>query len=162
MSLVPTPVVMNVATLGPVGYLPKAPGTWGTLAAVPLYVVVFFGAPPGWYILLSLLLLYLGLVFCDEAARRMGQKDPSEVVLDEFVAFPLCFLGLAPYLAPPWSFVIIAVGFGLFRLLDATKPFGISKLQSMEGGLGILIDDVVAALATCVILHVGLALLYRV
>jgi phosphatidylglycerophosphatase A len=79
------------------------------------------------------------------------------VILDEFTAMPLCFLGwpalagMLPSWAAPWA--VFVAGFLLFRLFDITKPLGIHKLQDLPGGWGIVVDDVAAALATCAVLH---------
>jgi phosphatidylglycerophosphatase A len=93
--------------------------------------------------------------FCGEAEFRLGRKDPGEVILDEFTAMPLCFIGWPALLdvAPRW--VIFLAGFALFRLFDITKPGAINKLQDLPAGWGIVIDDVAAALAACATLHAG-------
>lgn len=108
-----------------------------------------------------LLLLAIGLWFaialCAEAEFRIGRRDPGEVVLDEFVAIPLCFLGWPTMLSGPSAhlgpWVIYVAGFALFRLFDITKPLGIKKLQDLPGGWGVVVDDVAAALLTCAVLH---------
>jgi phosphatidylglycerophosphatase A len=150
----PTSLVLGVARLGPLGRRPPAPGTWGSLAGVLYFMVVFvdrLGPLPA--ILLGAVGLYIAVGFCGEAEFRLGRKDPGEVNLDEFVAMPLCFIGWPALLgvAPRWA--IFLAGFVLFRLFDITKPFGIAKLQDLPAGWGIVIDDVAAALATCVTLH---------
>jgi len=150
----PTSLVLGVARLGPLGRRLPAPGTWGSLAGVLYFMVVFvdrLGPLPA--ILLGAVGLYIAVGFCGEAEFRLGRKDPGEVNLDEFVAMPLCFIGWPALLgvAPRWA--IFLAGFVLFRLFDITKPFGIAKLQDLPAGWGIVIDDVAAALATCVTLH---------
>lgn len=150
--------VCAVATLGPLGRLP-APGTWGALAGVVYFTLVFGRArwevAFAWTVLLS----YVAVAFCGEAARRLGKKDPGEVNLDEFAVMPLVFLGWrAGALAglPEWG--VLLAGFGLFRFYDILKPLGISRLQRWPGGWGIVADDFVAALAACGTLHAGAAL----
>jgi phosphatidylglycerophosphatase A len=97
--------------------------------------------------------LYLAVAITGEAAERMGRRDPGEVVLDEFAAMPLCFLGWRA-LATHWPFwVVVLAGFALFRLYDIVKPFGIRRLQDWPGGWGIVADDVAAASAACLTLH---------
>lgn len=153
----PTHVVLAVATLGPVGRMRKAPGTWGSLAGL-LYFTVFFHSLgiPG-TLLLTALAAYLAVALCGEAEFRLGQRDPGRVVLDEFVAMPLCFLGwpalasLLPPWAAPWS--LFLGGFALFRLFDILKPFGIARLQALPDGWGVVADDLAAALAACAALH---------
>src|ERR1035437_1738461 len=148
--------VVGVATLGPLGMKLPAPGTWGSLAGL-LYTLLFF-RHLGWAetVVYTLLACYLAVGFCGEAARRMGRIDPGEVNLDEFVVMPLVFLGWHSGFTghlPEW--VVALAGFGLFRFYDILKPLGINRLQSWPGGWGIVVDDVAAALAACVTLHLG-------
>ena len=154
----PSNLVLAAATLGPLGRKTRAPGTWGSAAGLLYFTVFFwsFGAWPWsglWTALFSLPGLYLAVAFCGEAEFRLGRHDPGEVILDEFTAMPLCFLGWPDVVRvwPPW--VVFIAGFLLFRLFDIAKPFGIRKLQDLPAGWGIVIDDVAAALAACVVLH---------
>jgi phosphatidylglycerophosphatase A len=158
--------VFALATLGPIGRVRRAPGTWGSVAGL-LYCTVFFwrlwdlpwsglGTPIWsgfWTVIFSLPGLYLAVALCGEAEYRLGRRDPGEVILDEFTAMPLCFLGWPAMVRvwPPWA--VFIAGFLLFRLLDIAKPFGIRKLQDLPGGWGIVVDDVAAALAACLVLH---------
>jgi phosphatidylglycerophosphatase A len=151
----PSRMVMAFATLGPVGRIRRAPGTWGSVAGL-LYFTVFF-VQQGWLgtLLFGAAGVYLAVAMCGEAEFRLGRRDPGEVVLDEFVSMPLCFFGwtaLLP-LMPPWA--IFLAGFALFRLYDIVKPFGIRRLQDLPDGWGVVADDVAAALATCATLHLG-------
>lgn len=150
----PVKLVVGVSTLGPLGTRLPAPGTWGSLAGV-LYTLIFFGRI-GWVptLLATIVLSYGAVALTGEASRRMGKKDPGEVNLDEFIVMPLVFMGTTGgYLAswPLWA--VLGAGFGFFRLFDITKPFGISRLQRLPGGWGIVADDFVAALAACGALH---------
>jgi phosphatidylglycerophosphatase A len=149
----PTPFVLNAATLGPVGRRLPAPGTWGSVAGLLYFTAVF--ALSGWFSCLVLGLggIYLAVALCGEAEFRLGRTDPGEVILDEFVAMPLCFIGwrwMAEAL-PPWA--VFLSGFALFRFFDIVKPLGIRRLQRLPGGWGVVVDDLAAALASCVVLH---------
>lgn len=165
----PSNAVLASATLGPLGRGRRAPGTLGSAAGL-LYCTVLFWQlwdwqwsscwtaiwSGFWTAIFSLPGLYLAVAFCGEAEFRLGRRDPAEVILDEFTAMPLCFLGW-PALArphgpwPPWA--VFMAGFLLFRLFDIAKPFGIRRLQDLPGGWGIVADDVAAALAACLVLH---------
>jgi len=149
----PTRVVVNIATLGPLGLL-KAPGTWGSVAGLAFYTVVSFQMTLMGQALMTAFLVYIALVFCGEAEVRMQQIDPPSVNLDEFVAIPFCFIGLQPILDSPRAWMVFLAGFGLFRFFDILKPLGIKSLQKYRGGLGVVLDDVAAALATCVVLNI--------
>jgi phosphatidylglycerophosphatase A len=104
-------------------------------------------------ILVSAVAGYLAVALCGEAEFRIGRKDPGEVILDEFVAMPLCFLGWPMLLGTVPAWMIFLIGFGLFRLFDITKPLGIRRLQNLPGGWGVVIDDTAAALAACATMH---------
>lgn len=152
----PTAWVVEIAMVGPFGRMKPGPGTWGSLAGL-LYFTVFFACLPWWLVLAaSLPALYLAVVFCGEAEFRLGQRDPGGVVLDEFVVMPLCFLGwqaLPSAWVADWRWAVFLGGFGLFRLFDITKPLGISRLQDLPEGWGVVADDVAAAFAACASLH---------
>jgi phosphatidylglycerophosphatase A len=151
----PTRIVVGGATLAGLGRKMPAPGTWGSLAGL-LYFAVFFqrlAVVPA--VLASALGGYLAVAFCGEAEKRLSKQDPGEVILDEFVAMPLCFLGwqFIDHRFPPWA--VWLAGFALFRVYDIAKPFGIARLQGLPGGWGVVADDFAAALATCATLHLG-------
>ena len=159
--LLPSSLVLAFATLGPLGRWRRAPGTWGSAAGL-LYFTVFFW-PLGfwpwsawWTLVFSLPGLYLAVALCGEAEFRLGRRDPGEVILDEFTAMPLCFLGWPALARPqgPWpAWTVFIAGFLLFRFFDIAKPLGIRKLQDLPGGWGIVVDDMAAALAACAMLH---------
>jgi phosphatidylglycerophosphatase A len=153
----PTAWVVNIALLGPLGRVRRAPGTVGAFAGL-LYFTVLFAHLPAWLVVVaSLPMLYLAVAFCGEAEFRLGQRDPCGVILDEFVVMPLCFIGWWEYLPSEWvlhwPWAIFLSGFALFRLFDIAKPLGIARLQNLPGGWGVVLDDVAAALATCATLH---------
>lgn len=159
-ALLPTALVVGLCRCGPVGQLGKAPGTSGTVIGLLLYTVLFF--PLGWLaeLLLAFVLVLISIPLCGEGERRLGQRDPGEIILDEVVAVPLCFVGLkGAMLATGSIWAYMLAGFALFRLFDILKPFGIKRLQYLPGGLGVVADDVAAALATNIILQIVVACL---
>ncbi len=139
------------ATLGPLGRLP-APGTWGSAAGLLWWWLVVDGIVArhglGHQIAFSLLVVLMAIFICGAAAALIGRKDPPEVVLDEAACIPLVFLGFSGL---GWREVL--VGFLLFRLFDIAKPLGIRRLQALPSGLGIVADDVAAALLANATLH---------
>ena len=161
VRFLPTGLVVNLSTLGPLGLIPKGPGTVGSLAGIGLYAVLFHQAKPLGYLLLSILFVYMAIAFCDEAERRLKMRDPGMIILDEFVAVPFVFLGMGGsqgLVEQNGGWPVLLSGFLLFRLFDIFKPLGISKLQNLPGGLGCVMDDIAAAAVSCFILHVALYL----
>jgi len=148
LSRIPDRVIIGLSTMGPVGLWGKAPGTNGTVVGLLLYTVLFHPASLVGQVFLLLLLTGLAVVVCDEGERRMHQHDPGEMVLDEVVAVPLCFLGLNQGMAASGGvWIYMLAGFALFRLFDILKPFGIRRLQAYPGGIGVVLDDLAAAFA---------------
>ena len=154
--LLPSPVVQNIATLGPLGFLGKAPGTLGSIAGMLWFTTIFLHLSLVGFLIFLSFTVYLATEICGQAVDRMLKRDPPEIILDEFVAMPLCYLGLQPYLytGPAWIYML--AGFILFRIFDIIKPLGIKKLQNLPGGLGIVSDDIGSAIATSLTLHIGL------
>jgi phosphatidylglycerophosphatase A len=120
------------------GLVRRAPGTAGTIAAIPLYLLLSQLAWP-LYVGLLLLLILIGIWACDRAARDLDSKDPSAIVWDEWVGF------LVTMVAAPSGWLWIFAGFVLFRLFDIWKPWPVSVAdQRVSGGLGIMLDDLIA------------------
>lgn len=157
----PRQMVLNFATLGPIGLIRKAPGTWGSVAGLLYFTLFFYQLDVFFTLLFGAVGTYVAIALCGEAEFRLGKRDPGEIVLDEFVAIPFCFLAWQQLtsVAPPWA--IFLAGFGLFRLFDIWKPLWIGKLQSLPDGWGVVMDDIAAAIATCLTLHIIGAVMMR-
>jgi phosphatidylglycerophosphatase A len=174
-------VALAVATCG-VGLLPVAPGTWGSLVGVAVYVLFdkvsntflmneplwlsnfLDGAPAGLklaegivhasLIRTSILIViiatvtFFGIWAATRAERLTGRKDPGIVVIDEVAGQLLTFLFM-PWRTPLW---VIAMGFVLFRAFDIWKPYPVRRLESLESGLGIMADDVLAGFYAAAVL----------
>jgi phosphatidylglycerophosphatase A len=143
-----------VATGGGVGFLPLVPGTFGTLLGLPLaYGVVQL---PGIALQIGAVaaVIAASIPICTEAARQLGRaKDPSAIVLDEIAALPIVFAFISPERLSwqsPWLWL---AGFVLFRLFDITKPPPARQLERLPDGLGIVADDLAAAVYACAALH---------
>jgi len=161
VRLLPSSVVLGMATLGRLGYMGKAPGTNGSAAGLIWFTLLYYPLSPFIYFLVVGLSIYVAIQICGEAENRMFKRDPAEVILDEMVAIPLCYIGLDFYLIPGRAWIVILLGFVFFRIFDILKPFGIDKLQKLPGGLGVVVDDLAAAGATCLTLHIILFLYYH-
>jgi phosphatidylglycerophosphatase A len=130
------------------GLSPWAPGTMGTLVAIPIYLFLTRLAPVP-YLLVTLFLLYIGIYLCQATAQRLGVHDHPAIVWDEIVGFLLTMV------AVPIGWFWIGLGFVLFRLFDIWKPWPIRYLdRRVEGGLGIMLDDLLAALFASVVIQV--------
>lgn len=140
--------LLSLATFFGVGRLPKGPGTWGTLATIPLAVLLGWWGPL-WHMLVVLLLLPLSIVSAEAYEKQASRHDAKEIVIDEVVGYLIAVTWL------PFTWQSFAAGFVVFRILDILKPFPISVLdQKVKGGLGVVVDDVAAGLITNVILQV--------
>ncbi len=120
------------------GLAPIAPGTFGTLAAVPFYLMLA-NLPIPAYLIVTFLLFLIGVWLCGRCEQILGVQDHSGIVWDEFVGLFITLAAVTP------SLVTVTAGFCLFRLFDALKPWPISWLdRRVHGGLGIMLDDVLA------------------
>jgi len=135
------------------GALPKAPGTWGTLAAIPIYLII---SQWGWvaYAIMIVIMSVVGIAICGKTAEDLATPDHPGIVWDEIVGYLITM-----FLAPKgWLWIIL--GFILFRLFDIFKPFPISWFdQRISGGLGIMADDWLAGLFGWFVLQVFAMLL---
>lgn len=158
-NFIPNRTILALTTFGPVGRL-KAPGTWGSLAGILFYTVVFPYLAPLPYLILCLFFMFLAVPLCEEAEIRLGKRDPGCVILDEFVAIPFCFFALATIPGPhAWAWIL--AGFLLFRFFDIVKPLVIGRLQKLPGGWGVVMDDVAAAITTNIVLQILVLIIYH-
>ncbi len=143
------------------GFAPVAPGTVGALWGLPLAWAI--GHIPSvdpvgavWIQVAVIVVLFLvGVPICTIAARRLGgEKDPGAIVFDEIASLPITFFLV------PWSelgglrlAVVLAIGFGLHRLFDITKPAPCRQAEDLRAGLGIMADDTIAGIYSCAVLH---------
>ncbi|HEY3645290.1 MAG TPA: phosphatidylglycerophosphatase A [Gammaproteobacteria bacterium] len=135
------------------GLSPKAPGTMGTVVAVPLYALLMYAGSQAYLPVLAVALVG-GVFICGYTAGVMGIDDPKGVVWDEIVGYLITMLGL------PFNWVWMLGGFLLFRLFDIWKPWPIRWAdRQIQGGVGIMLDDVMAAVFACVLLNLGAHLL---
>ena len=132
------------------GLAPKAPGTFGTLAAIPLYYLLVMLLPPDLVYTVIVIATLAGIWICEVTGRNLGVADYGGIVWDEIAAFWLVLVFTPNRL----SWVIAA--FALFRLFDIWKPFPISWFDAkLKNGLGVMLDDSLAAGYTIAILIVA-------
>ena len=127
------------------GLVPKAQGTVGSLAAILPWLWLRH-LPLAQYVLVIAIVFVVGTWACEQAGRRLGVDDHRALVIDEFVGQ---WIALVPALLGPWWLVL--AGFVLFRVFDVGKPWPIAWLdRRLKGGLGVMIDDVVAGVFAAV------------
>ncbi len=129
------------------GLSPKAPGTFGTVAAIPVFLLFTFFTPLI-YAIATLIVCIAGIYICGKTAEDVGVHDHGAIVWDEIAGY------LITMFLVPVSWQSILVGFILFRIFDIFKPWPISYLDKyVHGGFGIMIDDVVAGLMALACMH---------
>jgi len=146
-------LIMFIATGAYTGYLPKAPGTWGTLLAFPLHLLLIRLSPQGYGG--SLLVIgWLGVYTAGAAEKILDRKDPGAIVIDEIIGM------LITLIAAPSQPLVWLLAFLLFRLFDIIKPWPVSWAdRHLNGGLGIVLDDVLAGGYAWLALHAILLVL---
>ncbi len=133
------------------GFLPGAPGTWGSLAAIVLWWPLLGGAL--WWVQAAgaLLVLVAGTLLIDRAHRRHDVGDAPAIVIDEFAGMWLVLIGTGQ------EPLVVAAAFGLFRLFDIWKPWPIRAVETrVGGGLGVMLDDVIAGAMALFVLQVSI------
>ncbi len=136
-----------LATFFGSGRLPKSPGTWGTLATIPLwYVLAQLHAIP--YMVVVLLLCVAAILIAQAYENMTSTHDSKEIVIDEVVGFLITMTWL------PLTWQSLIAGFILFRIVDIVKPPPIRQLdQKVKGGVGVVIDDIAAGIVCNIILQ---------
>jgi phosphatidylglycerophosphatase A len=169
-------LALAIATCG-VGYLPLAPGTWGSLVGIGVFILVrgaamkmFFGL--GATRRFNLLNVYYGVIVFElvvvsaialigiwaasRTEKLSAKKDPGKVVIDEVVGQFIALIPVPFVLGAAWWTAILA--FILFRFFDIVKPYPAGKLESLESGLGIMADDVVAGVYAAIVVAVAVVI----
>jgi len=169
-------LALAIATCG-VGYLPLAPGTWGSLVGIGVYLLVrgaamklFFDAGAGRNF--NLLHVYYGVIAIELVAifaislagtwaasrteKLSGKKDPGKVVIDEVAGQFIALIPVPFVLGTAWWTAILA--FILFRFFDIVKPYPARRLESLEAGLGIMADDIVAGVYAAIVVALAVVI----
>ncbi|ROS01625.1 phosphatidylglycerophosphatase A [Sinobacterium caligoides] len=130
------------------GMAPKAPGTFGTVMGVFIYVALLQGWSPWWYLIMLLSTTAVGIYLCHRTAAELQVHDHPGIVWDEFVGY-----WITMFLAPSgWLWIVL--GFVYFRCFDILKPWPISWLDKrVEGGFGIMVDDILAGVFAMLLLQ---------
>lgn len=142
-----------LATCGPVGLAPVAPGTWGSAVGLVIAVLLARLSSPLISGVTVVLIVLVGIWSADEAERQLGRPDPGQVVIDEVAGMLITVVGLP--LTPTGA----VVGFLVFRVLDIVKPWPARQFERFHGGVGIMADDCMAGVYGQLLMRLGLWLL---
>ncbi|MDH5360833.1 MAG: phosphatidylglycerophosphatase A [Gammaproteobacteria bacterium] len=150
-SPIPARLLLNPLHLLSLGFgsglSPLAPGTMGTLVAVPIYLLLMTAGYPV-YLLALIIFTLLGFYLCGYTARALGVHDHGGIVWDEIVGYMITML----FVPMEWSWIVL--GFIFFRLFDIWKPWPIRLLdKNVHGGVGIMVDDILAGIYAAICLQ---------
>ncbi|MDY0376206.1 MAG: phosphatidylglycerophosphatase A [Desulfobacterium sp.] len=141
-------LILWTAMGGGLGRIPRVPGTFGTLGAIP-FIILFERFAQGWATIGVVALMVVSIWICDRAEAIIGSKDPGCIVLDEVAGYTVAMAGM------PVTFSTLAAGFILFRFFDIVKPGPVRYFERrFIGGPGIVLDDIVAGLLSAVVLRI--------
>lgn len=150
------------------GFLPIAPGTWGSMPSAGIFAGICFFVPLEYALgansIAMVLLIAIGSFACvkysPEIIKLTGKKDPGEVVADELAGQAVTFIGVSAT-GVKEILIISAAGFLLFRLFDIIKPSPARNLEKLPAGWGILADDLMAGVYAAIVLHIFIHLVLR-
>jgi phosphatidylglycerophosphatase A len=142
-------LVLFLVTGAGIGYFPRLPGTAATLIAIPLSLALnrLTDVSLPLAVVVLVVAVACAIRLSTKGAAILGQKDPQIIVIDEIVGFLIANFTSAP------NYLTLVLGFILFRFFDVAKIFPIAKLETLPGGTGIVLDDVMAGLYTLAIVH---------
>jgi len=140
---------VGLASVFGLGFMPKAPGTFGSLAAIPLWALSFYwNISWQWAAFAGIFLISFSIWISSQAEKYLGEHDSGHIVIDEVCGMFVTSIAL------PFQWPWILVAFILFRILDACKPWPINLLdEKLPGGFGVVMDDVAAGVIGCGALH---------
>jgi len=145
-------LALAIATCG-VGYLPLAPGTFGSLVGVGIFWLLV-RVNPLVIVVAILAVTFAGIWAGSRIEQLSGRKDPGKVVVDEVAGQMIALLPLT--LFARWSTFTVIVSFILFRFFDIVKPYPANRLQDLDGGMGIMFDDLVAGVYGAIVVSIVL------
>ena len=141
-------IIKIISTFFYCGYLPFIPGTFASMVGIFLYYLIkdsiFI------YTLFTLIFIILGFLITGKAEKIFNKKDARCIVIDEIAGMLVALMFI------PYSLKLVIMGFVLFRILDALKPYPAGRLQELKGSIGIIADDILAGLYTNIILQLVL------
>jgi|SRR3989338_2495644 len=144
----PDKLVKFIATFCFIGYVPLAPGSAASIAGG--LIAIFLFPSLAIYVAVWLIITILGFIASDRMEAIMGKKDPGCIVIDEVSGIMISF-----FLLPPTTSVLITAFF-LFRAFDMFKIYPVNKFEPLKGGVGVMMDDIIAGIYTFIVMHLAL------
>ena len=142
-------LALAIATCG-VGYLPLMPGTFGSLVGIGIFLLLSRTTVG---LVVAIVAVTLAGIWAGSRTEALaGRKDPGKIVVDEVAGQLIATLPLVFF--TQWSIAAVIVSFVLFRFFDIVKPYPANKLQELEGGLGVMCDDLVAGVYAAVLVTI--------
>ena len=139
-----------------IGYIPFASGTFASAAALAIYIITRNNFLLTLFI--QIIILALGFILAGTSAKLFNRQDPSQIVIDEVNGMLLCFIALPQVVVGSLEDkIILGSGFVIYRIFDIFKPYPANRLQRLSGSVGIMGDDIVAAIYTNLILRILLS-----
>ena len=129
-----------LASFAYLGFIPVAPGTFGTLGGVCVYYLLIRITDNLGYMVFLTVFLIFSIMISGYAEKVLGEDDPNKVVIDEVTGF------LVTMTMIPFTLINLLIGFLLFRFFDIVKPFPIRRIEKIGGGVGVVLDDVAAGI----------------
>lgn len=147
-----------IATVFGVGYAPKASGTFGSLAALPIvWLLYYYHADAYTMLALALIIFFAGVWATHKIIANQKDKDPSIVVVDEVIGQMISFALVWPHLGAPFAWALYLGGFALFRLFDIYKMGPVKFFDcKVHNAWGVMLDDVFAGIIAAAVLYLGL------
>ncbi|MCO5234583.1 MAG: phosphatidylglycerophosphatase A [Chitinophagales bacterium] len=136
------------------GYLPKSPGTWGSLLSLIFIYFILQSSQAFFLLLIFVVVCILINLWVANISELTWGKDPSRMVIDEFAGQSVAFLSFAFHSSFSSMELTLLLGFIFFRFFDIVKPLGIYQLQKFKGGWGILLDDLLAGIYSMICLEI--------
>lgn len=150
-----------LATWFGAGFLPVAPGTWGSLFAVPFVEAAYRLGGLAGLLAFALAVSAAGIPAAGAVARLRGEGDPSPVVIDEVAGQAIALFPVYAFArsgSSPWFWGLVAAAFLLFRVIDVVKPGPVGKAEKLPGGLGVMADDLLGGFFVALLLGAFLTL----
>lgn len=143
-----TNLIMAIATGCFVGYLPIAPGTWGSALAIPIHFLLI-RLSAQYYFAALVIIFVISVVTAGSAEKIIDRKDPGVIVIDEIIGMLITLINA------PNNILVWILGFFIFRFFDILKPFPIGVIdRRINGGIGIVMDDVLAGVYSLIVLQI--------